>query len=114
MTSGATGKITQRRVLTLLTMSQERDNSNILRSRADGSMIVVTIGQTICQYKLRKEDYLKIQAKTQYSKRAIKKLLGVFLETCPTGRLQKGNIESMLSQIFPERSAASIANRIFR
>ena len=94
-------------------MSQASDNINIFKSCVEDLKTVVNVSQTICQNKLRKEDYLKIQAHTECSKRTIDKFFGVFLETCPTGRLHKRKIVAMLSRIFSERSASSITDMIF-
>ena len=94
-------------------MSQADDNINIFKSCVEDLKTVVNVSQTICQNKLRKEDYLKIQAHTECSKRTIDKFFRVFLETCPTGRLHKRKIVSMLSKIFSERSAGSITDMIF-
>ena len=94
-------------------MSLAGDNVNIFKSRVEDLKTVVNVSQTICQNKLRKEDYIKIQSQTQYSKRTIDKFFEVFLETCPTGRLHKRKIVTMLSKIFPDRSADSITDIIF-
>ena len=94
-------------------MSQAGDNINIFKSCVEDLKTVVNVSQTICQNKLRKEDYVKIQAQTQYSKRTIDKFFEVFLETCPTGRLHKRKIVDMLSKIFSERSAGCITDTIF-
>ena len=94
-------------------MSQAGDNINIFKSCVEDLKTVVNVSQTICQNKLRNEDYVKIQAQTQYSKRTIDKFFEVFLETCPTGRLHKRKIVDMLSKIFSERSAGCITDTIF-
>ena len=94
-------------------MSQAGDNINIFKSCVEDLKTVVNVSQTICQNKLRKEDYMKIQAHTQYSKRTIDKFFEVFLETFPTGRLHKRKIVDMLSKIFSDRSAGCITDTIF-
>ena len=94
-------------------MSQAGDNINIFKSCVEDLKTVVNVSQTICQNKLRKEDYLKIQAHTGCSKRTIDKFFRIFLETCPTGRLHKRKIVAMLSKIFSDRSAGYITDIIF-